>query len=106
MEADAAQAVLCQDAVEAAGQTGRADALARLVEADVPLAGAAVRLAAQALALFLLGLQALEHVPHRRHQRQRPAAPGMEIAGITRRRRVFRTKDQAHGKKVANCHFA
>ena len=42
MKADMTQAVLCQDAAKASGQIGRADALAQLVEADVPFIGAAV----------------------------------------------------------------
>ena len=81
MKADVPQTVLCQGAAKVSGQIGRADALAQLVEADVPFISAAVRLAAQALALLLLGFQAQEHVPHRRHQRQCPAA-GAGFRGV------------------------
>ena len=47
-----AQGVLCQDAAEAAGQIGRADALDQLIEANAPVISAALQLAAQTLALF------------------------------------------------------
>ena len=74
VEADVPQTVLRQRTAEAVRQIRRANALAQLVEADVPLVLFAIRLAAQPFVLLLPGLQAQEHVPHGRHQRQRPAA--------------------------------
>ena len=67
METDVPQPILRQCAAEAVRQIRRMDALAQLIETYVPRA-------AKPLVLLLPGLEAQEHIPHGRHQRQRPVA--------------------------------